>query len=87
MTYKAYSSVPISEIRELATRFDASEIAQCQELVLQSKDNACYSAHDPEEVMNVLSKAGFVRDQVQQGFAMKEAIRELGKRIRMLKRR
>lgn len=74
----------IPEIRDLSKRFDAGAIEQCIELVLQNKLNPCYSAGGQEEVMNVLAKANFVTEQIEQGKTLAEAIRELGKRIRLI---
>jgi hypothetical protein len=77
-------SVPIAEVRRLATVYGSEDIEQCMKQVLSEKVNSCYSGDDPAEVMNVLAKAGFVRDRMQQGCSLSEAMRELGKRMRIM---
>jgi len=74
--------IHIAEIRELAKRFSADQIEHCMELVLQHQENPCFSDEEAEEVMNVLAKAEFVKEQMDKGSTLAEAMRELGRRIR-----
>ena len=77
-------TINISEIRDLADRFDADSIEACIQLAMENKENPCYANDELEEIMNVLTKANFVRSQMEQGMNLADAIRELGKRIRSL---
>ncbi|MGD9385744.1 MAG: hypothetical protein PVF28_04260 [Thioalkalispiraceae bacterium] len=81
-TEQKHQAMHIAEIRDLAKRFDANTIEKCMQLALENKDNPCYSGGELEEVMNVLAKASFVKEQTDEGMSLAEAIRELGKRIR-----
>lgn len=72
----------ITDIRELARRFDARAIEQCIQLALAEQANPCYTTNEASETMNVLAKTGFVIGQMQQGMTLAQAIRELGRRIR-----
>ena len=82
MNQMAHSPMPIAQIRAVATRFDAEAIETCIQLALKKKDNPCYDADGVEEIMLVLAKVKFVRNKMEQGTSLAEAIRELGKRIR-----
>ena len=76
----------IKEIRELANHFSAEAIENCMQLALEGKENPCFQAGKLEEMMNVLAKASFVREQIEQGSSLGDAIRELGKRMRAAQR-
>lgn len=75
-------SINMREIRDVANRFDADSIDSCIQLAIENKENPCYPNDELEEVMNILAKANFVRNQMEQGINLTAAIRELGKRIR-----
>lgn len=75
-------SINMREIRNVANRFDADSIDSCIQLAIENKENPCYPNDELEEVMNVLAKANFVRNQMEQGINLTAAIRELGQRIR-----
>ena len=77
-------SINIKEIRELASRFEVNMIDQCMQLALENKDNPCYSGGDSEQIISVLAKTNFIQKLMQQGLSLSNAMRELGKRIRML---
>ena len=84
MSMPRQPSTPIAEARKLASRFEANDIKSCLEQALQGMPNACYFNNDPGHVMDVLARAGFVRDLMQQGSPLSEAMRELGRRIRRM---
>ncbi len=77
-------NIKLNEIRDVATRFNIKEIAACQLQALNEENNACYPAQKIDDVMNVLAKAEFVRKEMNTGKKINEAIRELGKRMRMI---
>lgn len=72
----------IKEIKELANKFNLNEINSCIEKQLQEGQNICFSGDSTDEIINVLSKADFVKSQMEKGVSQKDAIRELAKRIR-----
>ena len=76
------SGIHVKEIRELARRFSAEQIEKCIQAELEDKTNPCYQDEDIMTVVNVLSKAEFVKSLVEQGWRLPDAIRELGRRIR-----
>jgi hypothetical protein len=77
-------STHITDIRHLATHFDARTIEQCMQQALANQPNPCYSGVENTEVMNVLAKSRFIIGQMQQGLTLAQALRELGRRMRLL---
>lgn len=74
----------IKEIRELAKRFTPEQIENCITHQMQEGTNVCDMSGPTEHVINELSKAGFVRDLVDKGMSMADAVRDLAKRIRLV---
>lgn len=75
----------ISEIKELARRFTPEEIEGCIAEQLETGKNICIRNESTEKVINELSKARFVRDMMNKGYSLTDALRELAKRIRQVK--
>jgi hypothetical protein len=73
----------ISEIKELARKFTPQQIETCIIQQLAEGQNVCDISGPTEHVINELSKAEFVRELMEKGMPMTEAVRELAKRIRM----
>lgn len=84
MKQSQQQSINIKEIRDIANRFDSGTLEECMQLALGQKDNPCYPKAEIEEVMNILAKAGFVRSQIESGSSVSVAMRELGKRMRLI---
>ncbi|MBA4348788.1 MAG: hypothetical protein C0415_02225 [Thermodesulfovibrio sp.] len=74
----------IKEIRELAGKFKPDEIEQCIAQQISEGTNICYIGGHTEHVVNELSKAEFVRDLMDKGMSMNDAVRELARRIRLV---
>jgi hypothetical protein len=74
--------VSMRQVRELASRFTADELERCLDAEITSGDNLC--AHDGslEEIVSTLAEAEFVRDEVEHGVPLQDAIRALARRIR-----
>jgi hypothetical protein len=78
--------VPIATIRRLARQFDADELERCLQSELRLGDNECIRDGTRDEIVGELAKAEFVRQQVERGVALPDAIRELARRIRAVQR-
>ncbi len=76
--------IHIKEIRELAKKFTPEQIENCIAQQMQEEVNVCDISGPTEHVINELSKAGFVRDLMDKGMSMTDAVRELAKRIRLV---
>jgi nucleoid-associated protein YejK len=76
----------IREIRELAAKFTPEQINSCITEQIETGENVCLMDESTEKVVSELSKAQFVRELVEQGTEMSEAIRELARRIRRVQK-
>jgi hypothetical protein len=76
--------IHIREIRKLAKKFTPEQIERCIAQQMQEGANMCDISGPTEYVINELSKAGFVRDFMDKGMSMTDAVRGLAKRIRLV---
>ncbi len=76
--------IDISEIKELAKRFSPEEIEGCITQQIETGENVCLKDESSEKVINELSKAEFVRDLMEKGMNLADALRELAKRMRRI---
>jgi DNA-binding MarR family transcriptional regulator len=74
----------LKEIRSLADKFSPKEITTCLENQLKEGGNICYTGESTEKIINVLSKAEFVKSLMNDGLTLTEAVRELARRIRSI---
>lgn len=74
----------LKEIKELAKQFTPEEIENCIAQQLEKGENICDVVGPMEEVINILSKAEFVKESMAKGISMTDAIRDLAKRIRAI---
>ncbi len=72
----------MKDIRELAKRYTPEEIEGCISQQIEEGKNICDVIGPTEKVLNELSKAEYVRELMEKGMKLSEAIRELAKRIR-----
>ncbi|HIJ59990.1 MAG TPA: hypothetical protein HPP56_05180 [Nitrospirae bacterium] len=75
----------IAEVKELAGRFTVQDLELCINQQLQEGQNVCKKNGPTEEIINELAKANFVRELVDKGMSIQEAVRELARRIRAFK--
>ncbi len=78
--------IHIREIRELAKRFAPEQIENCITQQMQEGANVCDMSGTTEYVISELAKASFVRDLMDKGMSMTDAVRELAKRIRLVQK-
>lgn len=78
--------IHITEIRKLAKKFTPEQIENCITQQMQEDTNVCDISGSAEYVINELSKAGFVRNLIDKGMSMTDAVRELAKRIRLVQK-
>jgi len=75
----------LSEIKELARRFSPEEIEGCITSELETGENVCLRDESSERIINELSKARFIRDLMDKGYSLADALRELARRIRQIR--
>lgn len=77
--------IDIREIKELTKRFSAEEIEGCIAQQIETGENICLRNESSEKIINELSKAEFVRDLMEKGVNLADALRELARRMRQVK--
>lgn len=78
--------IDISGIKELAKRFSPEEIEGCITQQIETGENVCLKDESSEKVINELSKAEFVRDLMEKGMNLADALRELARRMRQVQK-
>lgn len=74
----------IKEIREIAKKFTPEQIDSCITRQVKTGKNICVENQATEEILNQLSKAQFIKELMEKGMGLADALRELAKRIRRL---
>lgn len=76
----------MQDIRKLAEKYSHAELENCIEQQISEGSNACFIGHTPEETLNILSKASYVKQQVEEGKApsILDAIRKMAASMRSL---
>ncbi len=78
------SGLDIKEIKELAKRFPPEQIEGCITQQIETGQNVCLRDKSSELIINELAKAGFVRDLMDKGMSLADALRELARRMRQI---
>lgn len=71
-------------LRELVGTYKSDELELCTNEQIQLGENACLKTGDAEMTINLLAKASYVSSRVSRGESVNEAMRALGKQMRML---
>lgn len=74
----------LKQIRDIAQRYTPEEIESCITQQVESGKNVCLTDERSEKIVNWLSKAGVVKDFMNQGMSLADAVRELARRMRLL---
>ncbi len=74
----------LKQIKDIAQRFTPEEIESCITNQVETGENSCLTDARSEKIISQLSKAGVVRDFMNQGMSLPDALRELAKRMRLL---
>lgn len=80
MTEKA--QIDIKEIKNLAKKYTPVQIDECINQQLQEGKNICDITGTTDYIINELAKAEFVRQMMDEGVSLTDAVRELANRIR-----
>ncbi len=74
----------MKDIKRLANDYSSAQLEAYIEQHLEEGTNPCFVGDDDEDTMNVLSKASYIKQQLEQGTVadIKEAIRKLAAEIR-----
>lgn len=76
----------IQHVRQLAEKLTHEEIEACIEQHIREHTNSCFTGEDDTETMNVLSKASWIRQQLQSGECktLTDAMRKLAASMRAI---
>jgi hypothetical protein len=74
----------LRQIKDIAQRYTPEEIENCITQQVDSGENVCLSNVESERIVSQLSKAGVVRDFMNQGMSLADSLRELARRMRLL---
>jgi hypothetical protein len=71
-------------IREIAKRYSPEQIEGCITEQMKTGMNVCLTDEGSEKIINELSKAEVVRDLMDHGMSLADALRELARRMRLI---
>ena len=71
-------------VRELVTVFDKSRLDRCLNHSIENNPNSCVDMGENSDNVNILAKAVYIREKVDGGETVNNAIRELGRRMRQV---
>lgn len=74
----------IREIKKIAQRYTPEQIEGCITRQVETGKNRCIEDEETEKIVNDLSKAVVVRELVDSGMSLADALRELARRMRRL---
>jgi len=74
----------IKQIREIATKYTPEQIEGCISKQIETGENVCLTDATSEKIINELSKAEVVREFMDQGMDLADALRELARRMRLV---
>ena len=81
---KILSQMDIKHIRKIAEKFTPDQIEGCISDQIEKGKNVCLTDEQSEKIINELSKAGVVRELMDQGMELADALRELARRMRLV---
>jgi methyl coenzyme M reductase subunit D len=74
----------IKHIREIAKKYTPEQIEGCITQQIETGKNMCLTDETSEKIINELSKADVVRELMDQGMNLADALRELARRMRLV---
>jgi hypothetical protein len=78
-------SLDIKQIKEIAKRFTPEQIEGCITKQIETGENVCLRDENSEKIINELAKAEVIREMMDRGMSLADALRELARRMRLVK--
>lgn len=76
----------IKQIKDIAKKYTPEQIEGCITQQIETGKNICFIDETSERIINELSKAEVIRELVDQGMSLADALRELARRMRLVQR-
>jgi hypothetical protein len=73
---------PLLQARDLAANKSTEEIQACSASALEGQHDVCELTGPPDETLQVLAKAEVMSKMIDSGLSPRDALRELGRRMR-----
>ena len=74
----------IKQIRDIAKKYTPEEIEGCITQQMETGNNVCLIDSNSEKIINELSKAEVIRQLMDEGMSLADALRELARRMRLV---
>lgn len=84
MSLSTRMALRIKEIKALADRFTPEQIEGCISEQMETGRNVCLMNSTNEKIIDELAKAEYVRDLMDRGVALPDALRQLAQQMRRL---
>ena len=74
----------IKQIKEIAGKYTPEQIEGCISGQMDTGENICLTDGNSEKIINELSKAEVIREMIDKGMSLADALRELARRMRLV---
>jgi hypothetical protein len=74
----------VKQIKAIANRYTPEQIEGCISQQMATGKNVCLTDKVSEKIINELSKAEVIRQLMDSGMSLADALRELAKRMRLV---
>ncbi len=74
----------IRQIKDIAKKYTPEQIEGCITQQIETGENVCLTDENSERTINELSKAEVIRELVDRGMSLADALRELARRMRLV---
>jgi hypothetical protein len=74
----------INQIRTIAKKYTPEQIDGCITQQIETGNNICLIDANSEKIINELSKAEVIRQLMDEGMSLADALRELARRMRVV---
>ena len=74
----------IKQIKDIANNYTPEQIEGCITQQIETGKNICLKDENSEKIINELSKAEVIREMVNEGMSLADALRELARRMRLV---
>jgi len=74
----------IRQIKDITKKYTPEQIEGCITQQIETGQNICLTDNNSEKIINELSKAEVIRELVDKGITLADALKELARRMRLV---